>query len=212
MLAEPGYIKGENIIRSIRKVLATALAKAAVDANNITGQSINALPEYFLSIKVAEFLHSHFKSFTFSMEDTIANLASEFRIDISKQREEFRLGGKVDLTLRVQKSRKIKHVVEFKRNIGAINLQKDALRLGWICENSPVEAPSEKNFLVAVTHRNKSLFDKRTDEIKALIKEEFDNQIKVVFEPVLLNGLKSTRPKGKGKELSGGIWELQYRA
>ena len=66
-----------TIIRSIRKVLGVALEDASINAHTITGKSINALPEYFLSVKVAEILHNHFKSFTFSMEDSIPEIAVE---------------------------------------------------------------------------------------------------------------------------------------
>ena len=64
--------------RALRLVLAEAGAHAAIEAQEITGKSINDLPEYFLSVFIARHVHQHFKTFTFSMEDTVkAICASE---------------------------------------------------------------------------------------------------------------------------------------
>jgi hypothetical protein len=168
------------------------------------------LPEYFLSVKVAEYLHDHFKSFTFSMEDSIPQMAKEIEMDISGESDDFRLNGKADLVLRSQRSKRLKHVVEFKRSLGVTGIKKDALRLAWICANTPNGHRAEKNFLVAVTHKPESLFKTRTSNIEEWIKEEFDGNIKVNFEPVNLSPLKSTHKNGGGKELFGGVWEFNY--
>lgn len=197
-------------MKSIRKVLGVALKEASTNAYSITGKSINALPEYFLSVKVAEHLHEHFKSFTFSMEDYIPKMAKEIDMDISNEPEHFRLNGKADLILRSQKSKRLKHIVEFKRNLGGKGIKKDAIRLAWICANTPPGHRAEKNFLVAVAHKPESLFTTRTSDIKGWVKEEFGEDIKVSFEPVNLTSLKSTHKNGFGKELFGGVWEFNY--
>lgn len=190
--------------------MSSALKSTSEDAFLITGRSINALPEYFLSVKIAEFLHGELKSFTFSMEDSIEELSNEIEMDISEAPEIFRTKGKADLVLRSQKTKRLKHIIEFKKGLGISGIKDDVLRLAWICVNSPQGHRAEKNFLVAVTHKPKSLFITRTENIKGWVENEFGNNIKITFEPVDLNGLTSTRKNGYGKELFGGIWEFKY--
>lgn len=196
--------------RSTRKILGEALADAAKNAFAMTGKSINALPEYFLSVKVAEYLHGQLKTFTFSMEDSIADMAKEIGLNISEEPDCFRLNGKSDLILRGQKRKKLRHVVEFKRNLGLKGIGNDALRLAWICANTPKDHRAEKNFLVAVTHKSEKLFEKRTSDIEKLVFDKFGQKIQVIFEPVDLISLKSTHKKGMGKPLFGGVWEFRY--
>jgi hypothetical protein len=186
------------------------LKDASENAYSITGKSINALPEYFLSVKVAEYVHIHFKSFTFSMEDSIQKMTNEIGMDISDEPDYFRLNGKADLILRSQKSKRLKHLVEFKRSLGIKGIKKDALRLAWICANTPEGHRAEKNFLVAVTHKPESFFKNRTSHIENWVNEEFGKNIKVNFEPVNLTPLKSTHANGLGKDLFGGVWEFNY--
>jgi hypothetical protein len=196
--------------KSIRKILGEALAAAADNVFAMTGKSINALPEYFLSVKVAEYLHGQLKTFTFSMEDSISDMAKEIGMNISAEPDCFRLNGKADLILRGQVRKKLKHVVEFKRNLGLKGIEHDALRLAWFCANTPEGHRAERNFLVAVTHKPKSLFKTRTLEIEELIFDKFGGNIKVIFDPVDLPSLKSTHKKGLGNDLFGGVWEFRY--
>ena len=106
----------------------------------------------------------------------------------------------------------MRHVVEFKRNLGLKGIEDDALRLAWICANTPEGHRAEKNFLVAMTHKDdpKELFDTRTFQIEELVSKKFGKKIKVIFEPVDLTSLKSTHKKGMGKPLFGGVWEFRY--
>lgn len=186
------------------------MKEASTNASAMTGESINALPEYFLSVKVAEHLHEHFKSFTFSMEDSISKMAEEIEMDISDEPECFRLNGKADLIIRDQKSKRLKHLVEFKRSLGVKGIKKDVLRLSWICANTPKGHRAEKNFLVAVTHKPESFFKTRTSGIEKWVLEEFGHNIKVNFEPVDLSPLRSSHKSGFGKPLFGGVWEFNY--
>ena len=197
------------IVKSIKIELGRALLEASKVADSITGQSINALPEYFLSVKIAEYLHNKFESYTFSMEDSFKSVATELGINAEGHPEHFRLSGKVDLVLRNQNSKKAKHIVEFKRGIKSTGLKKDALRLAWLCENSPSGHKTEKNYLVVVTHKSKSFFKKRHEEIIEWVAEEFD-YVSVNFHPVPLPNLLSTNKYGLGKELFGGVWEFKY--
>lgn len=43
--------------RTLRFVLAQAAAHAAKEAMEITGRSINDLPEYFMSVSIARYVH-----------------------------------------------------------------------------------------------------------------------------------------------------------
>jgi hypothetical protein len=201
--------------RSIRKVLGEALLLASKSTQSITGKSINALPEYFLSVKSAEHLHRHFKTITFSMEDSMSVVADDLNIRLPRSdtqiAKKFRLYGKTDLVLRSQRSKKLKHIVEFKRSLSPIGIKNDALRLAWICDRSPDGHKAEQNFLVAVTHKSADLFETRSHEIKNLIMDEFDDRIKVTYEPIDLSSLKSTHKNGLDKDLFGGVWEFSYQ-
>ena len=199
--------------RSVRKVLARAVKVSAHSAYDLTGRSINDLPEYFLSVKVAEEVHKHFKSFTFSMETPMSQLVEETQMDIEGECPSLRLGGKgkVDMVIRGNKSNNVKHIVEFKKHIGVKEIEKDALRLAAICLCTPGGHKAEKNFLVVVTHRNEALLNVRDINIKALISEKFgEGTIKVTFEKIDLSPLKSTKSNGINWPLLGGVWEFKY--
>lgn len=201
----------EQSMRSIRKVLAEALKSSCESASILTGKSINALPEFFLAVKVAEYVNEHFSTFTFSMEDRMIHICNEVGIDYKKADSEFRINklARADLVLKSKKSKKIKHVIEFKRNIKASQIRKDALRLAWLCASAPPGHKLEKNFLVVVSQLDPKVLDKRTFDISTLV-EEISPYITVKFESVDLSQYQSTRSKGQGKQLSGGVWEFSY--
>ncbi len=196
--------------RDVGNVLAEALKKASEDVFKMTGKSINRVPEYFLSVKIAEHLHQHFETFTFSMEEQVQSLVKELNIDDSNEEDCFRLNGKVDLVLRHSKKGGVKHIVELKRTIGVNGIHKDVLRLAWICANTPPGHRAEKNFLVAVSNRPESLFNTRTQDIISWVNEEFGDVITVKFKRVDLSHLENTNPNSKRKSLFGGVWELKY--
>lgn len=200
-------------MRSVRKVLAKALYDTSELAYELTGDSINALPEYFLSVKIAEHLHDHFHSFSFSMEDSIPELAEEIGMHIEDEPFEYRLTGKADLVVRSKKSRKLRHVVELKRSLGIDGIRNDALRLAWICANTPLGHRAEKNYLVVATHKSELFFIKRSQEIQKWINESIgEGIVEIVFEPVDLTFLTSTHRNGRGRSLFGGVWEFKYIA
>lgn len=198
-------------MRSIRKVLAEALKNSCDLAQELTGKSINALPEFFLAVKVAEYVNEHFSTFNFSMEDRMIHICDEVGIDHKKTGAEFRINKltRADLVLKSKKSKKIKHVIEFKRNIKPAQIKKDSLRLAWLCASAPLGHKLEKNFLVVVSQLEQKILDKRTNEISNLVRN-ISPYITVKFEPVDLSQFQSTRSKGHGSPLSGGVWEFSY--
>lgn len=198
-------------MRSIRKVLAAGLENSCAVASEITGKSINALPEFFLAVKVAEYVNEHFSTFSFSMEDRMIHICDEVGIDYRKADPEFRINEltRADLVLKSKKSNKIKHVIEFKRHLKASQIKKDALRLAWLCASAPLGHRLEKNFLVVVSQLEPKLFDKRSLDISSLV-EQISPNITVKFESVDLSQYASTRSSGVGKTLSGGVWEFCY--
>lgn len=210
-------------MRAIRKVLASALSESSAEAFKLTGKSINDLPEYFLSVKVAEKVHDHFKIFTFSMETTVGELIDEVDLEVEDSSYNSRLlgKGKVDMVIRSKKSKKVRHLVEFKRHIGLKGLIADALRLSAVCIFSPPGHRTETNYLVAVTHRSEHLLDKRRDELQAVVDEQMEELgyeagiVKVTFEKAMFvdednKPLTSTKRSRTGSELQGGVWEFKY--
>ena len=111
--------------RALRLVLAEAGAHAAIEAQEMTGKSINDLPEYFLSVFIARHVHQHFKTFTFSMEDTVKSICASEEIDealISRP-------GKVDIVVRSQRTGNIRHIIELKRSYNVEGHIADIVRL-----------------------------------------------------------------------------------
>lgn len=139
------------------------------------------------------------------------HICEEVGIDHRKAGSEFRINEltRADLVLKSKKSEKIKHVIEFKKNIKSAQIKKDSLRLAWLCASAPLGHKLEKNFLVVVSQLEQTLLQKRTEEIATLVKE-ISPYITVKFEPVDLSQFRSTRSKGQGKHLSGGVWEFSY--
>lgn len=199
-------------MKSVRKVLAQSLACVSKDAEVLTGKSINSLPEFFLAVKVAEYVNTHFSTFTFSMEDSLSKLCDSVGIDCENIDREFRIekNTRADLVLKDRKSHNVKHIVEFKRGLDPKQIKKDALRLAWICANAPIMHRIEKNYLVAISHRSPDLFDKRTAQIQEWV-SKVSPSIVVRFEPVDLSEFKSTQPNAAGRVLFGGVWEFRYK-
>lgn len=199
-------------MRSVRKVLGQALLEACRVADELTGKSINALPEYFLSVKTAEYVNEYFSTFIFSMEDSLLSLCEEIGIYYEEADPKFRINKntRADLVLKDFKNNKIKHVVEFKRSLHNSQIKKDALRLAWLCASAPIGHRVEKNYLVAVSTRNDEYFNNMTEKIKFWVEEEIKN-IKVTFESVDISDFQSTRENTVGSDLYGGVWEFKYQ-
>ncbi|MFV9684433.1 hypothetical protein ACNFD4_17320 [Pseudomonas sp. NY15367] len=198
--------------KSIRKVLGQALKNACEEARNLTGESINALPEYFLVVKSADYISKRFKSFTFFMEKPLVVLCEDVGIEREESIERScRLDGnaRADLVLMDKAGKKVKHVVEFKRGLHGGQIKKDALRLAGLCTLAPFGHRMEKNFLVVVSHGVRKLGN-RVEDIKKLVEEHFPN-VEVKFEAVDISEYGSTRRNSEGKTLLGGVWEFAYK-
>ncbi len=194
--------------RALRLVLAEAGAHAAIEAQEITGKSINDLPEYFLSVFIARHVHQHFKTFTFSMEDTVKAICASEEIDealISRP-------GKVDIVVRSQRTGNIRHIIELKRSYNVEGHIADIVRLAEFALAAPTGHPLERNFMVMMAAASESASDARWQRISELIKNQFNDKISLICTPILLEeGMLSTR-KGRtnDKLLMGEVWEVKY--
>lgn len=202
----------EKSVRGMRKILGQALVEACKVAEEMTGESINALPEYFLVVKSAEFVNDRLKTFTFSMEDRLSALCDEIGIRPADVSRECRIDGaaRADLVLRSRRSKKVKHVVEFKRGMHKGQIEKDALRLAGLCAHAPAGHRMEKNFLVVVSSCGEKALENRGENIALWVEEKFPG-VEVKFEPVKIGEHKSTRTKSEGKALRGGVWQFSYK-
>lgn len=199
-------------MKSIRKVLGLSISEACMVANKLTGKSVNALPEYFMAVKVAEYINNHFSTFRFSMEDTLHSLCQEAGINCEKIDPKYRIEKKTraDLILRNKSNNKIKHIIEFKRHLHTTQIKKDVIRLAWLCANAEAGHRMEKNFLVVITHREPDFFNKRNTDIISWVKD-VSPDIAVKFEPIDITAFSSSHPKGVGRSLFGGVWEFKYK-
>ena len=119
--------------RALRLVLAEAGAHAAIEAQEMTGKSINDLPEYFLSVFIARHVHQHFKTFTFSMEDTVKAICASEEIDealISRP-------GKVDIVVRSQRTGNIRHIIKLKRSYNV----EGHIKISRVCSGCSSRTP-----------------------------------------------------------------------
>ena len=196
-----------------RKVLVEAVKDASEYSHGMTDRSLNHLPEYFMSVKVAEYLWDKFRRLTFSMEDNLVEVFKEVGInDTGKIPAEYRADGlsRVDLVVRNYGNKKIRHIIEFKRSLNTSQIKKDVERLTWISANSPERLRLNKNYLIAVTHRKPSLFEKRTKDIEGWA-SNVSNDVTVRFSLIDLSEFKSTHPNGNGRSMYGGVWEFLAR-
>ena len=194
--------------RALRLVLAEAGAHAAIEAQEITGKSINDLPEYFLSVFIARHVHQHFKTFTFSMEDTVKAICA------SEEKDEALISrpGKVDIVVRSQRTGNIRHIIELKRSYNVEGHIADIVRLAEFALAAPTGHPLERNFMVMMAAASESASDARWQRISELIKNQFNDKISLICTPILLEeGMLSTR-KGRtnDKLLMGEVWEVKY--
>lgn len=209
-------MKIDSNVKSIRKALAQALEISAKTAELETTASINQLPEYFVSTKVASLVYERFpNTYKYSFEDQLINICQELKVtdeQLSQLSPDYRIekGNRADLVLR-SKSGNIKHIVEFKRGTKASSIRNDALRLASLCWLSPVGHRVETNYLVAFTTSKEETVSNRTEQLREWLDEEGFQNIEVSYEPVDLSFHTSTRPSSFGKELSGAIWQFKYK-
>ncbi|QYK04740.1 hypothetical protein [Shewanella zhangzhouensis] len=197
---------------SIRQQLVEGVKKAAREAVDKTGCSVNDLPEYFMAVKVADHVYETMQTYAFTMEDSFQSICDE--VGIEELPEECRGNGRADLVLRSVKTRRVRHVVEFKRSIKKAELKKDAIRLAKLCQHAPSQHRIEKNFLVAVTHASDDLAIAREDEIKEWLADSQIDDVAVKAIEIDLSDHSSTRFKRtgeiSGRPLVGRLWQFKY--
>lgn len=194
--------------RSLRLVLAEAGEHVAKEAKEITGRSITDLPEYFLSVSIARYVHQHFKTLTFSMEDTIDSICESSGIDalqISRP-------GRVDIAVRSQRYGSVRHVIELKRSYNWEGHIADIVRLAELSLAAHAGHALERNFMVMLAAASESASETRWERITEHISDIFGDSIKLTCTPIIFeNGMNSTRMgKTYGKPLMGEVWEVGY--
>ncbi len=194
--------------------LKDAILETAEQARVMTKESLNALPEYYMVVKVAEKLNDAMTTFGVRFEVPMEMLLAEMGL----QKEEVQLSrqsGKADLVLSSQKNR---YVVEFKRSINSKSLRQDTIRLAQLCLLSGQQGWNSKNYLVAITARDVETVNKREEDMADWLKQENKQLAKVKVKAVPIEGLEkytNTRPSGNKltkAPLTGCIWELSYQA
>lgn len=194
--------------RALRLVLAQAAAKAAEEAFTITGRSINDLPEYFLSVFIARYIQQHYKSFTFSMEDSVLSICDELTLD----ERYIDRPGKVDIVIRSQKRGGVKHLIELKRAYGEKGHVADIERLADFCRIAPEGHSLSTNYMVLLSAATSYVSELREVYLREYVSEVYGGDISLKRETIKLSpSLKSTR-KGKTnkKPLSGEVWQVSY--
>lgn len=204
------------VTKSIRKALIEALLIAAKQAEEQTNKKLNTLPEYFISMKIADAIFKRFPtSYKYSLEDSLQSVCQEIGMEndfLDEIEPDFRLKGnaRTDLVLR-SKAGKIRHLVELKRGLNTVQIKKDALRLAAICAYAPAGHRIEKNFLIAVSTYTPSVFTQRTEDIIKWLDEHNLNDISVQFQQADLSFHTSQKDCSFGKPLHGGIWQFAYK-
>lgn len=195
--------------RSIRKLIRSELPHIAQLAEQLTQQSLNQQPEYFLSLKVAEAIYGHFKSCMFSMEMSLQDICKDVGLNIEEAPTECRIEGlrRADLVVKSAKTDRCRNVIEFKRGVKEGDLLSDARRLAWLCQNAEIGHRMEKNFLVTVTTSSKSVLDARSEVIENMLTDEFP-VVSLKPEYVDLSQFKSTKSKSHGRGLQAMVWEF----
>jgi len=194
--------------QAMRLVLGEATAKAAIESFEVTRRSINDLPEYFLSVSIARYVQQYYKTFTFSMEDSVSSICKELDLD-----EGFvERPGKVDIVVRSQQRGFAKHIIELKRGYGEKGHVADIERLADFCMLSPSGHSLSTNYMVMVSAATPYVSKKREAFLLDYINDLYHGNIALKREPVkLCSSLKSTRQgKTKGKPLTGEIWQVSY--
>lgn len=196
--------------RSIRKLIAAKLPEIAVHAEDMTGISLDRQPEYFMSLKIAEAIHDHFKNYTFAVEASLSEICRETGIDPSQAEKHFRVSGqgKADIAVRHSRQGKYRHIIECKRRVmNTEALLQDARRLAWLCANVSLGHRMEKNFLVAITTISQKKLEERVAAISNMLHDEFDGiSLKVSYCD--MDHLLST--KAPNKSLRGMVCEIFF--
>ena len=198
--------------KSIKSALMGLIKFESENSIKTTGRSINDLPEYYLSVKAADFLHNSFKKYTFSMEDSMKEISIDIGIADDDLLEIPRCNGKVDLVVRSQKLKEVRHLIEFKRSPREIGIIKDILRLAAVCLYSPAGHKVETNFMVVIAPVSRKQLENRTMRLTKKLHEEFGTLIKLSANYVDLQNQISTRSASKKKNLNGVIWQVKYHS
>jgi len=186
----------------MKKVLLELIKEVDEKGESITGKTLKNLPEYFMSVNIAESLSKHFKTMKFSMEDKVLKLCGDLDIEVNDNHKYFetcRLNGSVDMVVRSEINNKIMHLIEFKKSTG-IAFVKDVRRLAWFCLKSGSDRKITRHYIVAVTYRSKDSKKNNVKDLEKLIEQDLEKNFPAKFVKNDINISIENEPLGHSNQ------------
>jgi len=127
------------------------------------------LPEYYLSVKLAESAKK--QGYSFELEMSTKEIEEELSIALRESTRH----GRIDLVIRTSQQKNLSHLIEIKRRLGLHKTTKDVLRLAEFCSASTKKS-AKKAFLVVVTRASTKTIEKREGELQDKLDLHFKNR------------------------------------
>ena len=127
------------------------------------------LPEYYLSVKLAESAKK--QGYSFELEMSTKEIEEELGIALPESTRH----GRIDLVIRTSQQKNLSHLIEIKRRLGLHKTTQDVLRLAEFCAASTKKS-AKKAFLVVVTRASPKTIEKREGELQDKLDLHFKNR------------------------------------
>jgi len=166
------------------------------------------LPEYFLSVKLAESAKK--KGCSFELEKSTKEIAEELNVKLPESIRH----GRIDLVIRTSQQKKLSHLIEIKRRLGLINTMKDALRLAEFCSISTKKS-AKKAFLVVVTRASMKTIKAREAALQDKLNSHFKRRKKsasIHLKESIPIAMYKNRDKIDWKDEHVVIWQITAKS
>ncbi|RTR40558.1 hypothetical protein EKG38_01155 [Shewanella canadensis] len=195
---------------NIKNIIIDAIESAATEYYEMSGERLGKAPEYYLNVKIVDFITSKIPTLGYKLEMQVKELLEHFGVNSSDNPDDLRDTGNFDITLLSKKTKTPRHVIEVKRGIKLESLMKDARRISALAQEKHGSKRLSTGFIVFINRvsycSRSARHQDRLDERLTCIRNQIGNHFSVT-------GLYHTLEKGvygysDDKGLSVNIFEI----
>jgi len=204
--------------QSRREAIIHALELAHEEALRHCKCSLNRMPEYFMAVKVAEYIATRFKNFGYRLEASVRDTLQDIdfpgeQIEELMNSPELRGNGRFDLVLRTGKAGLPAHILEFKRGSRSLHLATDISRLAFVCDRVKSGARLETNYLVATTRKTKEELESQLREVdQQVAKARWLNEIDFSLAAYKVLGKFTNKQfEVTDRDFAVAVFEVRYK-
>lgn len=203
------------MVKLTLEVIVEFLQKIDKKSATETQISLNRLPEYYLGVKLSDYLYK--AGYGFELEKPAKEIADSLDVDDLKLKQTVSLlasklgigedklikritNGRVDLVVLTSEKRSIRHLIELKKGSKLASLEKDITRLIFFSKVSDKKSV-QRSFMIFTSYGlQESLVESKIQELA----DTFESTIKFMN---FNTKLKNTKGRSIGKDVC--VWAIE---